>query len=242
MSSRRSGPLVTKETLRGAMNEFGRTSLLMLAASIGPEDPWVMAASSGAVTLSPLRMMSEDERRSTVGRSVLLRLADLGYITATDEGATSSTSPLSNSIGVLLLPWSLQATLARLDLVARTTTAEIPSHYAPEDWLATGHYFFDDADWSPADPIDEIARLVNSLRGLPAAGKRHFIFGSLAGELAPFTIDDGLVRSPRDDGGRTGPLREQLVTHDVDPLVYTNPGSAPEGVSPLFAHHEHRAS
>jgi hypothetical protein len=217
------------------MDEFGRTSLLMLAASIGSEDPWVMAASVGAVTLTPLRMMSEDERRSTVGRSVLLRLEDLGYVAATDDGATLAASPLSNSIGVLLLPWSLEAAVARLDHLARTTTAEIPGCYASEDWLTTGHYFFDDTDWNPAEPIDEIAKLANSLRGLPAAGRRHFIFGSLA------PIESVFDRSSGGDGS-DWPRGEDRGSRDVDPLVYTNPGSVPEGVSPLFAHHHSRAT
>jgi hypothetical protein len=223
------------------VDEFGRTSLLMLAASIGTNDLWVMAASTGAVTLTPLRMMSGDERRETLGRRVLLRLADLGYVTSNEHGdAEAAKSPLSTSIGVLLLPWSLQAAVARLDLIARTTDVQIPSRYAPEDWLAAGHYFFDDANWDREAPINEIARLVNSMRGLPVAGKRHFIFGSLAGESS---VLDSVHAGSHDIGRSRGGLAvEECSDLQIDPLAYTNPGSFPEGLSPLFARHGDRTS
>lgn len=220
------------------MNEFGRTSLLRLAASVGSDDHWVMAASSGAITLTPLRMMSGDECQSATDRSVLLRLTDLGYVGGISDGfAAPPTSPLSNSVGVLLLPWSLQATLARLDLIARTSTDPIPGRYAPEDWLVTEHLFVDDAAWSPRTGIDNFSFVANTRFGAPVAGRRHFIFASLADERQG--LDVASTRSTRSDGAA-----EPAVTDErgaVDPLTYTNPGSAPEGLSPLFVRQDGRS-
>jgi hypothetical protein len=222
------------------VDEFGRTSLLRLAASIGSDDHWVMAASSGAITLTPLRMMSSAERQSATARSVLLRLTDLGYVDCPeDEGDAAAPSPLSNSIGVLLLPWSLQAAVARLAHLSRTSTDPIPSCYAPEDWLVTGHVFIDDGDWSAEKGTRELGPVANTLFGFPPTGRRHFMFGTLAGE-------SGILESAPDasfqrEGG-------ELVSHAngersaVDPLAYTNPGSVPEGLSPLFARHHGRSS
>jgi hypothetical protein len=223
------------------VDEFGRTSLLMLAASIGSEDRWVMAASCGAITLTPLRMMTDDERRSATDRSALLLLTDLGYLHSTDNsGAELATSPLrTSSVVVLLLPWSLVDIVARLDVLARNTTVEIPRCYAPEDWLAAGHHFVDDGEWNPADLTSDVAKRANALRGLPAAERRHFIFGALAGETP--ALDRDLGRSSHGDGsGRTTSTTERS-SRDVDPLVFTNPGSMPEGVSPLFVSHKDRS-
>jgi hypothetical protein len=184
------------------VGEFGRTPLLMLAASIESAGHWVMVASHGAITLTPLRMMSGEERRSTRDRAVLLHLTDLGYLTSTEgHAAMPATSPLSNSVGVLLFPWLLQATVARLDTLARTTAAEIPGHFAPEDWLETWHHFVDDAEWNPGIPKREIARLASLLPGLPVARVRHVLFGSLANEAE--TLEFG--------------------AREADPLVFTHP-------------------
>lgn len=217
------------------MDEFGRMSLLRLAASIGSDDHWVMAASCAAITLTPLRMMSSEERQSAMDRSVLLRLTDLGYVEGTAEGgAEPPATPLSNSIGVLLLPWSLQAAVARLAQLARTSPVSIPGCYAPEDWLITGHIFVDDAQWGPQKGIDGLGAAANTVFGMPPAGRRHFIFGQSAGELR--TLDSWVGTSSHPDGTARGDhiIDESSV---VDPLAYTNPGSVPEGLSPLFVHH-----
>jgi hypothetical protein len=183
--------------------------------------------------------MSSDERRSATERSVLLRLTDLGYVDGIDDrGDVPASSPLSNSIGVLLLPWSLQADVARLALLARTSSESIPSCYAPEDWLVTGHVFIDDADWSPEKGTDGFGAVANTLFGLPPAGRRHFMFGTLAGERRVF--EAALDPSSQREGG-------ELLSHasaepsTLDPLAFTNPGSVPEGLSPLFARHHGRA-
>jgi hypothetical protein len=219
------------------MNEFGRTPLLILAASIGSSDDWVMAASSGAVTLTPLRMMSDGEYRSSSDSSALLRLTDLGYLTDTGEGtAAPSTSPLSNAVVVLLLAWPLQATVARLDALARTSIDRVPDCYAPEDWLDVSHHFVNDGEWDPMTPGDEIARRAGTLRGLPAASRRHFIFGSLAGEMVTRSLESARAGPPVDESSR-GWDASAHGAREVDPLMFTNPGSVPEGLSPLFVRH-----
>jgi hypothetical protein len=158
------------------MGEFGQTSLLMLAASIGPSDPWVMAASSSAVTLTPYRMMSADEQLDSQDR-VLLRLTDLGHLGHPFDGRPSAVlSPVrSRSQVVLLLPWALLATIAELDVVARTSSREIPHCYAPEDWLTVGHHFVDGGDWAPLVLDGDISRRADMLSQLPFTGMRHFI-------------------------------------------------------------------
>ena len=162
------------------MGEFGQTSLLMLAASIGSSDPWVMAASSRAVTLMPHRMMSVHEQLDSIEHRVLLRLTDLGHLGDPVDGRqTSVLSPLRcRSEVVLLLPWSLLATIAELDVVARTSTREIPRWSAPEDWLTAGHHFVDGADWGPLVLEGDISRRTDMLSKLPFTGMRHFIFAA----------------------------------------------------------------
>lgn len=159
------------------MGEFGQTSLLMLAASIGSSDPWVMAASSRAVTLTPYRMMSANEQLDSIEHRVLLRLTDLGHLgDPVDCRPSIAPSPLrSRSEVVLLLPWSLLSTIAELDVVARTSSREIPRCYAPEDWLTAGHHFVDSADWGPLVLEDDISRRADMLSQLPFTGMRHFI-------------------------------------------------------------------
>jgi hypothetical protein len=226
------------------MDEFGRTSLLMLAASIGAADDWVMSASSGAVTLTPLRMMSDEERRSTIDRSALLRLTDLGHLNGAEvDGAALTTSPLSTSVVVLLLSWSLQATVARLDAMARTSTAMIPPCYAHEDWLEVSHHFVDDGVWQRGLPSDALAKRANVLPGLPPGGRRHFIFGSPAAETETETETEE-VKVPASQGARHGHFMQARAhgTQELDPLAYTNPGSVPEGLSPLFARNQRPGS
>src|SRR5580658_8912017 len=101
------------------MREFARTSLLMLAASIGTSDPWVMTASSGAVTLVPYRMLSLDDRLPTTEPRVTLRLTHLGRVDSAEaERRGLSRSPLRDrSEVVLLLSWSLLSAVAELDLL-----------------------------------------------------------------------------------------------------------------------------
>ncbi len=222
------------------MNEFGRTSLLRLAASVGSDDHWVMAASSGAITLTPLRMMSSEERRSAADRSVLLQLTDLGYVEGVGErGGAPLGSPLSNSVGVLLLPWSLQAPMARLDRIARTSPDPIPSRYAPEDWLVTGHLFVDDAAWSPGKDTAEFRLVANSRFGFPPAGRRHFIFGSIADETRVLDVPPVASAEGASD---VAPSATDEQRRTLDPLAYTNPGSVPEGLSPLFVRHDDRTA
>jgi len=222
--------LVTQRHQGGTVGEFGRTSLLMLAASIGSADHWVMSASRGAITLTPLRMMSDEERRSSRERNVLLHLADLGYLTGTDNGgAMSATSPLSNSIGVLLFPWSLQATVAQLDMLARTSAAEIPSRFAPEDWLETWHHFVDDGEWNPEVTKGRLARLATVLPGIPKARRRHFLFGSLVGETEALALEVDPDHSSCGQGASPMTSENERRVRQVDPLVFTNPGSMPEG-------------
>jgi hypothetical protein len=162
------------------MDEFGQTSLLMLAASIGSADPWMMAASSGAVTLTPYRMMSVNERLESIEQCVLLRLTDLGHLGSTVDGRPLlAPSPLrSRSEVVLLLPWSLLSTISELDVVARTSSREIPRCYAPEDWLTAWHHYVDGADWCPLVLEDDISRRADMLSNLPFTGMRHFILAT----------------------------------------------------------------
>ena len=224
------------------MGEFGGTSLLMLAASIGASDPWVMAPWSGAVTLTPLRMMSADERDAATDHAVLLCLSDLGHlVSAEDANGHATASPLrSQSEVVLLLSWSLLPIVAELDLVARTSSRELPSRYAPEDWLTAWHHFVEDDSWRPSAPVDEIASRENTLRGLPFAGSRHYVLGSLASESSAhefgFTPSSqrSLAVAARHGNDTAAPAD---AAGPVDPLTFTNPGSAPEGLSPLFVHH-----
>ena len=224
------------------MGEFGETSLLMLAASIGSADPWVMAAWSGAVTLTPLRMLSKAERDAASDQSVLLCLSDLGHLVSTyDASGATPASPLrSPSEVVLLLPWSLLPAVAELDLVARTSSREIPSRYAPEDWLTTWHHFVEDDDRRLAAPMDGIAGRERMLRGLPNVGARHYVLGSLASEKS--ALEYGFTASWQRTLN-TVPRHEHATTASAtDPLVFTNPGSAPEGLSPLFVIHRGRPS
>ena len=220
------------------MGEFGPTSLLMLAASIGSSDPWVMTASSGAVTLTPYRMMSAYERLQSAEQRVLLSLTDLGHLGDTEDGRPSLVhSPLrTRSEVVLLLPWSLLSTVAELDVVARTSSREIPSRYAPEDWLTAWHHFVDGDDWGSLALGDDVTRYAGLLSKLPFTGMRHFILaasatvGSVRERHGSLALRDAFAEGDSDHLTPT-------VGHDprdVDPLVFTNPGSAPEGLSPLF--------
>ena len=228
------------------MSEFGGTSLLMLAASIGASDPWVMAPWSGAVTLTPLRMMSADERDAATDQAVLLCLNDLGHlVNAEDANGHAAASPLrSQSEVVLLLSWSLLPTVAELDLVARTSSRELPSQYAPEDWLTAWHHFVEDDSWRPSAPVDEIAGRENTLRGLPFAGSRHYVLGSLASESSAleFGFTPSTQRSLVHAASHEHVTTRERDAGPVEPLVFTNPGSAPEGLSPLFVNHQGRHS
>lgn len=200
------------------MGEFGRTPLLILAASIGGADDWVLAAASGALTLTPLRMMSDEERSLAIDRSALLRLTDLGYLNGSDLDVGSIVnSPLNASAVVLLLSWSLQGTVARLDGLARTSAAEVSPRFAPEDWREVSHHFVDDGERHAAVTDEAFTMRMNTLPGLPTGGRRHFIFGALA--------DPSEAREPAYESVPAGEPGTQLV----DPLVYTNPGRAPEG-------------
>ena len=219
----------------------------MLAASIGYSDPWVMSASCGAITLTPVRMMSVDERRATAEESVLLNLTDLGHLSGTaDTLAISDDSPMRHrSEVVLLLPWSLASVVAELDVLARFDVGDRPRNYAPEDWLTTWHHFVEANEWQPAVKDIEIRRQTDSLRGLPFVGMRHFVLGSVATEASTHEYDMNLVLN--EILGRS-PLTPTLssvgsqTSDEVDPLIFTNPGSAPEGLSPLFVTGARRAA
>jgi hypothetical protein len=182
-------------------------------------------------------MMSDFERLQSAEQRVLLCLTDLGHLGDSTDGEPSLVpSPVrARSEVVLLLPWSLLSTVAELDVVARTTTRQISSSYAPEDWLTAWHHFVDGEDWGPLALDDDATKRAAILRKLPFTGLRHFILAaSVMANLAtadsrPVALQ-GLVSA-----GRQGYLtREGECESAVDPLVFTNPGSAPEGLSPLF--------
>lgn len=218
------------------MSEFEQTSLLILAASIGTSDPWVMTALSGAVTLTPYRMMSAFERLQSAEQRALLCLTDLGHLGDSDDGRPSLVaSPVRvRSEVVLLLPWSLLPIVAELDVVARTTSRKIPNCYAPEDWLTAWHHFVDVDDWGPLALDKDASMRADILSKLPFMGVQHFILAA-----GPY------VSIPRVDS-RHEALHDEIDVHDhmsaamehelrdVDPLAFTNPGSTPEGLSPLF--------
>jgi hypothetical protein len=209
------------------VSEFRPTSLLMLAASIVPADPWVMAASARAVTLTPLRMLSPEEC-PTESQRVLVSLTDLGYVGRADR------SPLASQPDVvLLLPWSMASTIAELDLAARNDVANAPATFAPEDWIMTWHHFIDVAD-SEASREDTVRR-ADLLRALPFSGIRRFVLGERIGDLpADWAAAEGHLARDGDtgDGVESSALAERLQV--PNPLVFSNPGSAPEGLSPLF--------
>ena len=224
------------------MDEFQRTSLLMLAASIIDSDPWVMDATSCAVTLTPLRMMSGPERMSISDLSVLLDLTDLGRLGGTegDRGALV-TSPLRSQCHVvLLLPWSLLSSIAELDHQARTTSREIPRCYASDDWLTTWHHFIEGGDWELSDHDNIPAKCIAMLHSLPFEGSWHFVLASAAGSSSAIRSEIDLLQHSLQgsaDGVGEGVTSRERALLAVDPLTFTNPGSAPEGLSPLFVTH-----
>jgi hypothetical protein len=183
--------------------EFERTSLLTLAASIGTSDPWMMDAWSRAVTLIPLRMMSATERRSSSDQALLLDLTDLGRLRSSDDGQrTHATSPLRSQSNVaLLVPWSLLAGIAELDSAARSSSREIPSCYASDDWLTTWHHFVDDGSaWEASTHDGIVAKRRTMLHSLPFEGSWHFVLASVAvSSEAPRESDrsDSTHRQPR---------------------------------------------
>jgi hypothetical protein len=218
------------------VGEFRQTSLLMLAASILPSDPWVMAASSGAVTLTPLRMLSPEDRHATSEVRLLLDLADLGYVgRAGDPRHTRPGSPPTTQTEiVLLLPWSMISAVAELDLSARTSTRELSKSFAPEDWIVTWHHFIDGTDWElEADTVQR----TNVLRALPLPGLRHFVLCEKASELStnaeagggvPILFADGVV------SGRGEPSFHGQRGRHLDPLAFTNQGGPPDASSSRF--------
>jgi hypothetical protein len=188
------------------MREFGETSMLTLAASIGTSDLWVMAAWSEAVTLTPLRMLSRAELEAAREKSVLLCLSDLGHLGGSDNVADgTSTSPLrSMSDVVLLLSWSLLPAVAELDLVARRCTRTIPDRYAAEDWLTTWHHFVEADDQQQRLNAQYTAGYERLFRGLPFVGAHHVVLGTLASKHDSlefgFTDSEGAMATvPNDD-------------------------------------------
>jgi hypothetical protein len=221
------------------MDEFQPTSLLILAASIDTSDPWVMDASSGAVTLTPFRMMAATERRSISAQSVILDLTDLGHVGGADgDRRTLIASPLrSQSRVVLLLPWSLLSSIAVLDNMARSSSREIPRCYASDDWLSTWHHFIEDGDWEALDHERVVERCTTLLPSLPFFGSWHFVLALVAASSS--AIRDEIDLSQREvHDTAVAPLASSIRqgAGNHDPLTFTNPGSPPEGLSPLFSH------
>jgi hypothetical protein len=198
-----------------------------------------MTASSGAVTLTPYRMTSDFERLQSAEQRAFLSLTDLGHLGGAGDGGSSLiSSPVpSRSEVVLLLPWSLLSIVAELDVVARTTSRKIPSCYAPEDWLTAWHHFVDVDDWGPLALEEDAGVRADILSKLPFMGTRHFILATDPDVRIPH-VDSHRVAlhntedSPYVHDHVAAAMEREL--RDVDPLVFTNPGSTPEGLSPLF--------
>ena len=136
---------------------------------------------------------------------------------------------------VLLLPWSLLSTVAELDALARTTARTISSDFAPEDWRPAWHHFVADEEWEPLALGDDPTRRAAILSRLPFTGMRHFVLAKSAmANLASSGRPVGALASLGSAGQHKIVTRGVEHERDVDPMVFTNPGGAPEGLSPLF--------
>jgi hypothetical protein len=178
--------------------EAVRPSLFTKAVSISRSDPWVLATSAGTMRLAPLRTMSSHDRRSLPEESVLFDLTELGHIDRSCGGdsPTSAAIPLRPEV-ILLLPWSVVPTLARLGQLARGSPA---GDWAPdEDWLPTWHHFVDDKDTRPAAMALAMTRRAHALDFLLSPGSRRYVFGTVrsdrhkcgAGDLELASINGG---------------------------------------------------
>lgn len=204
------------------MRNETRSALFMMAACIGPSDPWVLTVGTGAVRLAPLRLMSLREQRSVPAAGVLLDLTDLGCIGAdcTKGLAEPSTSPLRNRPEVVLLfPWSLVSTVTELEELARTAPYQYEPRFAPEDWLATWHHFLDADEWPPAPLVKSMAPQARVVSPVLSAQRRHVVLAAVR-QAQGADIPSG--RASRDDQ-----VLAAVGTTWVDSLNLAHAESAP---------------
>jgi hypothetical protein len=178
--------------------EAVRPSLFMRAAPIGVSDPWVLAATSGSVRLTPIRMMSAQDRRRLPEEGVLLNLTELGLFDrdGAQEACTSLLTPTRFQV-VLLLPWSVVPTLVGLDALARRSSFDSP--LPDDDWLATWHHFVEAGDTPSPMVAPTMTRTASALDVLLSPGPWRYVFGAVCGDRQRSSADRFDVASVKGD-------------------------------------------
>lgn len=153
-----------------------------MAASIGKDDPWVMAATSSAVRLTPLRMLSDVDRLELTKDGIVLKLTDLGRVDR-DPGVCvgGEVTPIrGRSEIVLLLPTMLISTVASLGALSRSSEHEYSCGFAPEDWLKTWPHFVETDGYDEAG--DLMASHARNLSYVPSVMRRRYVVGFVASD------------------------------------------------------------